>query len=374
MRARIGLGVSRLSDASGIRSVQRTLLSGLSRVETDLDFVVVGEMEDTLHGLVDDVFESIEVETSQFVRISGKTIPVDLFHGLDYLVPLDCDFPVVTTIHDTMMIRNVDNKIANEGTERAIHMCARVADMIVVPSSYSAQCVVRDLGVAEKEVSVVKNAVSDEFFDGRYDQERLGHKKRWDGVILYCGGYAPRKNVGELIKAFVMSWERMGGDVTLICVNALSWGKIVPYLAQSVRGLEIPVHSYEPGGHVHRGLLVTEQLTEGELAWIYSRATVLCYPSKEEGFGLPPIEAMAMGLPVVASRIPSIEEGLSGAAMLVDTSETDALGGALMRVLTNPRVGESMRITGIRRAQHFTADIMAAQMTGVYERLLEGSQ
>ncbi|MGC4192911.1 MAG: glycosyltransferase family 1 protein [Thermomicrobiales bacterium] len=368
MSARVGLGVSHLAGTSGIRSVQRALLGALSRMTTDIEFVVVGEREDIRNGLVDGVFESVEVNTSQFIRLGKECFPVDVFHGLDYLIPLTCDIPVVASIHDTMMIRNVDAREGIAGTQRAIRMCAANADKIVVPSHYSAKCAVRDLGVSFGDVNVVRNGIGDAFLDDRYQR---GASERWRNVVLYCGGYAPRKGVADLVGAFGQMWELMGGDVTLLCIHGSNLGKFESCLSQAAIGSGVPIHHYRPGDEIRRGILATEQLTDEDLAWTYSRATAMCYPSEEEGFGLPPVEAMAMGLPVVARRICALEETLTGAALLVDASDEYSFRDALIQVLTVPERRECMRREGLLRAQHFRSENMATHLIAVYKSLLD---
>jgi glycosyltransferase involved in cell wall biosynthesis len=179
--------------------------------------------------------------------------------------------------------------------------------------------------------------------------------------VLFLGTIEPRKNVVTLVDAFadVIAGEPSStGDLQLVLAGGRGWLAEPVYARVEELGLGDRVHF--PG-----------YVPEGEKALWYNAATCFCYPSLYEGFGLPPLEAMACGVPVVTSNVSSLPEVVGEAALTVDPMDSVSLGEALQRVLADPGLRAELSARGQARAQHFAWPEAARQTADVYRWVAE---
>ena len=175
--------------------------------------------------------------------------------------------------------------------------------------------------------------------------------------MLYVGSEDPRKNLLRLIEAF----RRISSnhlDVTLLIVGAARFHKERARLVAHVRDVGLT-------GRVR----FIDAVTDEDLPRFYSLATVFAYPSLYEGFGLPPLEAMACGTPVVTSNTSSLPEVVGEAGIMVDPHDVQSLADALERVLTDPALASTLRERGLERARRFTWERAARAHLDVYAEL-----
>jgi glycosyltransferase involved in cell wall biosynthesis len=172
-----------------------------------------------------------------------------------------------------------------------------------------------------------------------------------DRYVLWNGTIEPRKNLPTLIEAF----RRLdaGDDVDLVLVGPDGWHEDVE---RRIEGLD---------GRVRR----LPFQTRADLAALHAGAAAFCYPSLREGFGLPVLDAMAQGTPVVTSAGTATEEVADGAALLVDPLDADALAGALRRVLDDPDVAARLSDAGRARAAEYPWERTAALTAAAYEEV-----
>ena len=174
--------------------------------------------------------------------------------------------------------------------------------------------------------------------------------------ILYVGSVAARKNVPRLLEAYarLRDWSERW---KLVIVGAHKW-KSSPIVDAAQRlGLE---------PHLH----FTEYVGEDHLPALYSGADLFAFPSLYEGFGLPILEAMACGTPVVTSNTSSLPEVAGDAAIIVDPNDVDAIAGAMRRVLEDPDLAQALQERGVARAAQFSWERTAQATVAVYEQLL----
>jgi glycosyltransferase involved in cell wall biosynthesis len=158
-------------------------------------------------------------------------------------------------------------------------------------------------------------------------------------LILHIGGNQPRKNVGLIVQAL----RSLPDDVTLVQVG----GELAP--APRIRSL-----SFVP---------------ESDLAALYSLADVFVFPSKYEGFGLPPLEAMACGTPAIVANTSSLPEVVGDAALLVSPDDPQELAAAIQRILTEPDLAAALRERGLARARQYTWERTARETLAVYQEV-----
>jgi glycosyltransferase involved in cell wall biosynthesis len=177
-----------------------------------------------------------------------------------------------------------------------------------------------------------------------------------DQFILAAGTLEPRKNIPNLLKAFEkIVYET---ESQLVLAGPIGWGVSLSELLGSVSKA------------TQDKIIVTGAVTREELAALYSRANAFCYPSFLEGFGLPVLEAMSYGAPVVTSKDRSTEEVSGVAALTVDPLSVSEIAEALRLVLTDTSVAKELGELGRARAKLFTWEATAASTVEVYRRLL----
>jgi glycosyltransferase involved in cell wall biosynthesis len=177
--------------------------------------------------------------------------------------------------------------------------------------------------------------------------------------VLYAGNIKPHKNLERLIEAFY-TLRRNGLDTVKLLIIG---DEISKYAA-----LRRAVHHYKLHKHVRFFGFVPDKT----LAVLYRLAGVFVFPSLYEGFGLPPLEAMASGTPVITSNVSSLPEVVGDAAILIDPLEPEAIADAMRRVLTDPFLRDDLRERGLRRVKEFSWDRSIRRVRDIYEEVLAG--
>jgi glycosyltransferase involved in cell wall biosynthesis len=229
----------------------------------------------------------------------------------------------------------------------------RQARVIVTVSEYSRREIIAAYGVRPDAVFVVPNAVQ---LDGRClhdasmdvakptaEEANWLHERGIHGpFFLYVGNLHPRKNVARLIQAFSRASRATPAlaDYQLVIAGGRWWGA----------GPEERAASEAPAGSV----VFLGRVSDDERDRLLAGAVALAYPSLYEGFGLPPVEAMAAGTPVLASNLTALPEILGGAALLVDPLDVDAIAAGLVSLATDSGLRRELRMKGLHRAARYT--------------------
>lgn len=219
-------------------------------------------------------------------------------------VPVGC--PIVTYVHDVNARKGMSSNIHRIYRQAAVPLSVRNSERIITVSEFSKKEIVEQLSVKEADVSVVYNGV-DEFYLQEGGSEPMDLPEQY---VLYVGAMNPRKNVERLVRAFRMIEDDVPHDLVLIG----------PQNKSEYQNMDIVLSSRV----ITPGFVPKEQLK-----YAYENADVFVYPSCYEGFGLPPLEAMACGTPVVASTSASLPEILGNLATLVDPLDTEAIAKAI---------------------------------------------
>jgi glycosyltransferase involved in cell wall biosynthesis len=277
--------------------------------------------------------------------VERATGPVDVIHATGVAMPPP-SAPIVLTGHDLAFLRFPD-RFTRHGLRffnDALRLAKRDAALVLCVSTatlddYAAEGFERSrLRLVPHGVRPV--AVSDDDVAGVRSTFELGGP-----YVLSVGTLEPRKNLPGLLEAFAALERR---DLTLVVAGPAGWGEALEPLAARL------------GDRVR----LTGFVSEAQKAALYKGAAVFCYPSFWEGFGLPVLEAMAQGCPVVTSAGTATEETAGGAAVLVDPHDTAALTAALARVLDDEAHAGALRGRGLARARECTwertADLVAA--------------
>jgi glycosyltransferase involved in cell wall biosynthesis len=290
--------------------------------------------------------------------------PVDLLH-VQYTAPPFAPCPVVATIHD-LSFEHIPATFKRRSWMQlrlTVRRTARSAAHVIATSEYSRRDICQTYGLAPTRVSVTHAAPAPHFRPATADE--IGRVRQSYGIrgdyVLAVGSIQPRKNLARLLRAYSDLRSRRVGDKlpSLVIVGKRAW-----LYEETLRAVE------ECG--VRSSVIFTGYAPEADLPALYSGALCFAYPSYFEGFGLPPLEAMACGTPVLTGDRTSLPEVVGDAALTADPFDTGALAAALARLVEDASLRASLRERGLRRAASFDWRETARQTLEVYQRATGG--
>jgi len=260
----------------------------------------------------------------------GRNEVADVLHCPTYRGPVRPRVPFVVTVHDVAVLRHPEafNRWTRSYSPRVVPRVLRAARQVIAVSEFTRRELIELLGVPEARIHVVPNAVEDEFTqDGPAEHGEY---------VLAVGTLEPRKNLDRLVEA--------GRHVhtELRIVGARGWG-----------GVEV----------TGNGVRWLGEVSDAQLARLYRGAACVAYPSLYEGFGIPVLEAMACGAPVVTTRGTAMEEVADGAAVLVDAHDPAEIAAGIAQAVADRA---QLVAKGLERARLFRWDAVAAATVGVY--------
>jgi glycosyltransferase involved in cell wall biosynthesis len=365
---RIGFdGRALASPAAGMRRYTRELFGALAELDPAITVVAVGSPAGSFvpRG-VEVVPAAISLPTNLGWMISGlpraaRRARLDLFHAPSYTIPVGGPRPVVVTIHDVSYERHPEwYPYKRDPFRRAFYRrSARAADRIVTDSEFSKREIAEAYGLSSQRIDVIPLASSRAFSSG----PSLPLDPTWPSTfILHVGDLHARRNVPMIARALAKmrarNRARRGTGLILAGVDRGS-------------GVELERINDDAGGETP--LITFAGLTdESRLVALYRSAVALVYPSRYEGFGLPLLEAMSSGTPVIAARSSSIPEVVGDAAVLLDPDDEGAWSDAIERVLDDEGHRDRLRRAGLARAREFSWQRTARETAAVYRRLIGG--
>src|SRR5215470_11412107 len=286
--------------------------------------------------------------------------PVDVLH-VQYTAPPFCRVPVVVTIHD-LAFERMPETFTRRGSfqlKLTVRRTAKKAARVVTVSEYSRQDLLDIYKLPPEKVVVTYNGVESSFTPQPSVPNEAEEVRRRFGVsrdfLLAVGSLQPRKNLVRLIKAYArLRSERQDFRPQLVIVGRKLW------LASEIFD-EVKRHRWADD------VILTGYVADEDLPALYRASRAFVYPSLFEGFGLPPLEAMACGTPVVTSDVSSLPEITGDAALLIDPNDERALANALIEVVNNDRLRAELREKGIAQAMKFTWRNAAEKTLRLYQ-------
>jgi glycosyltransferase involved in cell wall biosynthesis len=286
--------------------------------------------------------------------------PLDVLHSPDFIAPIRRRCRSIITIHDLAFL--LYPQFLTKRSARyygQIDQAVRHTDHIIAVSESTRGDIVRLLGVPEQMITVIHEAPR-RFFHRLPDmdlkpclQSRFGLTRDF---VLFVGTIEPRKNVPTLLSAFQQVLDHYRPEVDLVLAGAAGW------LTDDVYSL---AGRLKLQGRVH----FLGRVSDEELVWLYNTTHMLVLPSFYEGFGLPPLEAMACGAPVIVSNTSSLPEVVGDAGLLVDPTDVNELTVAIWRLLTDETLRREMIAKGYRRAACFSWERAGRETLGLYRRV-----
>ena len=285
----------------------------------------------------------------------------DLFHGTNFEVPLWKRRRTVLTIHDlsTLLYPETHRASAVRRARLRLPIAAKITDAIITPTETVRQEVCERLKVKPGKVTAIHEAPR-RTFSPMTKEETVAIRKRLrveDEFLLFVGTLEPRKNLLTMMRAFEEVINRTSVRPQLVIAGGEGW-------------LIDETLSFINSASLKDRILLTGYLNDEDLRALYSSCRAFVYPSLYEGFGLPPLEAMACGAPVIASRIAALQETLGDAAILIEPLDVQTLSRTIIEVLRDERRRAAMGEAGIKHAAKFSWDKAAMLTHELYAKVL----
>ncbi|MFN8176608.1 MAG: glycosyltransferase family 1 protein [bacterium] len=358
---------------SGVGNYVLELVRAFAALDVDVEFLLCVHGESRLRELpLDRRFAFLETRVSHESHPQGDlweelVLPrraarhgADVIHGPAFLIPTGPSRAAkVVTVHDLVAF-------THPGTipwkyslymRWLIRRAVRAAARVITVSERARREVARRLAVPSQRLDMIPHGVAGRFRpEGHAEIERV--RVRYSlphPYLLFVGNLEPRKNLPGLVRAFRLVRERLPRPTHLVVAGKIAW-KSAGLLAEL--GAPDLAHHVRTTGYVE----------PEDLPALYAGAEALVFPSLEEGFGLPVLEAMACGTPVIASDVGAVAEVAGDAAALVDPGSPESIANGILHVLTDPARSADLARRGLARAQCFSWEKTARETLASYER------
>jgi glycosyltransferase involved in cell wall biosynthesis len=288
---------------------------------------------------------------------------LDLLHCTCNTGPIICPAPLILTLHDIIYLENLNFKgtsYQNFGNLYRRFVVPRVvskSDLIITVSGFEKNVIVERLNVPEEKVCVIYNGVHKRFNNNHSAEELEAFRKKYrlpEQFLLFLGNAAFKKNTDNTLRAYAAYCKLTRDAIPLVIVDFPI--HLVADILKSSNALDCMKHILFPG-----------YISQNEMPLMYNAATIFLYPSIRESFGLPILEAMGCGTPVITSNTSSMPEVSGDAAMMVDPFSHEEIAAAIMKLLTDTKLRDQLIEKGMRRVTMFSWERSAKQLLEVYQ-------
>ncbi|NLE76889.1 MAG: glycosyltransferase family 4 protein [Chloroflexi bacterium] len=356
---------------AGISQYILRLLQSLQRLDCgESEFVLLQSRKDPRNLVTCDRFRRVSLWTPSHHPLEQWTLPLeiqglhlDVLHSPDFIPPFRCNCKSVITVHDLAFLL-YPHFLTKESARYygQIDQAVRRADHIIAVSEATRRDIMERLGASANKITVIHEAADPMFrpLDRQAALERIRERHPvGEEFILFVSTIEPRKNVPTLLRAYRQFRDDYKQDVKLVFAGSRGW--LFDDVFALVEQLGLAPHC------VFLGRVDSEDLVH-----LYNAARVLVQPSYYEGFGLPPLEAMACGTPVIVSNVSALPEVVGDAGILVNPNSVDELAVALWRMLNDEPLRQQFVVKGLARAKSFSWEKAAEKTLEVYRRLANG--
>jgi glycosyltransferase involved in cell wall biosynthesis len=369
----IGIDARKLSDF-GIGVYIQQLIRGLASIDPENRYVLfVGK---AYAGELDDLPETFRLihercpvySLREQAALSWRLwrLHLDLYHATHYVLPLVTPPRVVVTIHDIIHLlypEFLPNRLAFVYAQRMIRRSLLKSDRVIADSQNTKSDLMDYFDVDGRKIRRIYPGVADHYLTELDEDQIRRETARFEltrPYLLFVGNPKPHKNLDTVVQAYALALARGGFDADLVCVGGRHGTDFKIRERTRQLGLEDRVRLL---GHVEESVLPA----------LYQGASLFLYPTLYEGFGLPVVEAMASGVPVITSHNSALREVAEGYAELVNPLDMDEIAEAIHHCMTDGGHRASLAELGRRRAKDFRWQRTAEQTLEVYLSALEGA-
>jgi len=353
---------------AGIGQYILRLIEALATLHSDDDsFVVLQSRKDTASIINANGFQRKSLWTPSHNRFEQLTLSfevsrlgLDLLHSPDFIPPFKRNCKSVITIHDLAFLL-YPHFLTKESARYygQIDQAWRNTDHIIAVSEATKQDSIKMLGVPEHKITVIHEAANPIYRPMPKEESRHHAKQKFkldNDFILFVSTIEPRKNLPGLLQAYRRLRDDYKRTETLVLVGGNGW--LWEEVYETVDRLDLKQHVAFLG-HVY----------SNDLVYLYNAARLFVHPAFYEGFGLPPLEAMSCGVPVIVSNTSAFPEVVGDAGIMVNPQDIDGLTVAMWRALTEEEIRQDMISKGLKRAQTFSWEQAARQTLQVYRKI-----
>lgn len=291
---------------------------------------------------------------------------ISLYHGLHYSMPINKKSKVVTTIHDTTFYQFPQKHILVKRMYFRFFTkySSNHSDHIIAVSENTKNDLINLFKIEPMKITTTHLGVDHKFQPLWFSEKFHEVKEKYDlpeKFILFVGLIEPRKNLTSLIRAYSQLSICDGSITNIHLVIAGRWGWESKNLLKLIGDLNLSNQIHFPG-----------YIDQNDMPILFNLASVFVYPSFYEGFGLPVLEAMSCGTPVITSNISSMPEFVGKGGILINPNEIDDIVNAMQKIITNENLKNELRVNAIAQAKKFTWKATAQKTLEVYRKVLHG--
>ncbi len=292
-------------------------------------------------------------------------VKADILHCTASTAPMHLKQPLLLTLHDLIFSEQSYTKanwyqfLGNAYRNMIVPSIARKATCVITVSEYQKKIISEKLSISSDKIKVIYNGVDERFFIKYSESEivaALNKYKLSQGFIFFLANTDPRKNTAGVLQAYNLLKKQYNSAPRLV-IKGLTREQLRQHL------------ECEKAEHLSKYIDLVSYFDYNDLPLVYQGASMLWFPSFSEGFGLPIVEAMAGGVPVVTSGVSCMPEIAGDAALFIDPHQPKAITDAALRILTDITVANSLSEKGKERARLFTWDNSVKQLVQVYDKI-----
>lgn len=369
---RIGIDASTIGTQGGPRTYVLNLIESLLKIDKENEYVLFYNSEEHI-GKFPQAKEVIVPYSNPATRLFREHLlmayhykreRLDIIHNPKSAISLLKPCKTVVTIFDLIPITNPETEkwMARIYWKVQIPAAARHADFVITSSEFAKREIIRRYGTPEDRIKVIPIAYNNHCRPLNPGQEADEVRRKYsipDRYILYVGTIQPRKNIDMLVKAYSKLVKTKGVTHKLVITGRKGW-------------LYGPLFELIKSEGLEQNVIFTGFVSDEELPYIYNGAELFVYLSLFEGFGIPPLEAMACGVPVICSDATSLPEVVGDAGILVNPMDQEGVEKAILSVLESPSLSLEMRERGFLQARKYSWERTAIETLRVYKKLLGG--
>jgi glycosyltransferase involved in cell wall biosynthesis len=377
---RIGIEAQRIfrQKKHGMDIVILEILRQLQKIETPHQYFVYAQPDNdtnTLHST-----DSVKVQLrgpalypiwEQYILPKeSKKDKIDLLHCTSNTAPITINVPLVVTIHDIIYL---EKKVSNKGVlyqklggiyrRWNVPQIAKKASMIVTVSNYERNRIIERLNLPEEKVRTVYNACSKHFSNEYSPEELLAFRKQMnlpERFVLLLGNTDPKKNIPNIIRTLGLLHQRKQLDFTLVITDFK-----IEHLMSLLKE--------QNNEHLLKHIMLVGYINNQELPKIYKLARLFLYPSLRESFGIPILEAMQCGTPLITSNTSAMPEIAGEGATLIDPTQIEDIAEKIVKLLDDTTLRDRVIAYGLERVKLFSWKQTTEQMVGIYNEVLNVS-
>lgn len=373
---KIGIEVQRLfrKERFGIETSALELIHELHKLKSKHSIVVLtkkGTNQNLFKGCeefkVRPVAGKVFIDFEQFfLPLAARNEKLDILHCTGNTTPIFSSVPIVQTLHDIIFMDPIPTtdslyqRFGNYYRRFIVPIVTRKSQAVITVSEYEKKRIVERLAIPEKNIHVIHNGINTRFQKNKDESALENFLRKYKlpkKYILFIGNNSHRKNPERVLEAYTKYCQKKGSDALALVTPGLSREFINRYLTRADLS-SIQANFYTPG-----------YIESNDLPLLYSGSTLFLFPSLSEGFGMPVLEAMACGVPVITSNTSSLPEIAADAAKLINPTDTNALTQAMEELLEDKSLLVELSERGLRQAEKFRWSTVAEKTMEIYERV-----